>query len=107
MDLLLPLSTMQSFLSTGIMLTMLVAWDRIAFCMVYAQDGLRIRWTRFFLLVSLGLILAGIYFSFTRAAWLCVPLAIGSLFYHPVEVDESCYSDCISSGILSHCMACI
>lgn len=29
-----------------------------------------------FLLVSVGLIGAGIYFSYTRAAWLCIPVAI-------------------------------
>ena len=32
-----------------------------------------------FLLISIGLILAGIYFSYTRAAWLCIPLGI--MFY--------------------------
>ncbi len=33
-----------------------------------------------FILVAMGLILAGIYFSYTRAAWLCVPMAIGSFY---------------------------
>ncbi len=32
------------------------------------------------LLTTLALILTGIYFSYTRAAWLCVPLAIGAYF---------------------------
>jgi O-antigen ligase len=33
-----------------------------------------------FLLISMMLILAGIYLSFTRAAWVCIPLAIGSYY---------------------------
>ena len=36
------------------------------------------KWVKRFLLLSLVLMLAGIYFSYTRAAWLCVPLSIGA-----------------------------
>lgn len=35
---------------------------------------------RFFFVMAMGLILLGIYFSFTRAAWLCVPVAVGSFY---------------------------
>ncbi len=35
---------------------------------------------RLFLLLSVGLILLGIYFSYTRAAWLCIPLAFVAYF---------------------------
>ncbi len=36
--------------------------------------------SKFFFLLAMILIVSGIYFSYTRAAWLCVPLAIGSFF---------------------------
>lgn len=33
---------------------------------------------KFFLWVALAIMLTGIYFSYTRAAWLCIPVAVGS-----------------------------
>lgn len=38
------------------------------------------RWIKRMLLFGMGLMLVGIYFSYTRAAWVCVPLAIGSFY---------------------------
>ncbi len=37
-------------------------------------------WIKLFFLVALLFIFAGIYFSYTRAAWLCIPLSLVSFF---------------------------
>ncbi|HJW31444.1 MAG TPA: O-antigen ligase family protein, partial [Saprospiraceae bacterium] len=42
-----------------------------------AAEDRRLRW---FYTLAMILIVTGIYFSFTRAAWVCVPLSIGSYF---------------------------
>jgi O-antigen ligase len=38
------------------------------------------KWVKRFFMGSILIMLVGIYFSYTRAAWLCVPLGIGSYF---------------------------
>ena len=55
---------------------------------------------RFFFLVSMGLILGGIYFSYTRAAWLCVPLAIGSFFVIKFRLMRAAIPIALGVGIL-------
>ena len=46
----------------------------------YMRQWFENKWVKRFLVVALGLMLIGIYFSYTRAAWLCVPLSIGAYF---------------------------
>jgi len=38
------------------------------------------KWIKRFYTFALAVMLIGIYFSFTRAAWLCIPLSIGTYF---------------------------
>ena len=46
----------------------------------YLRRSFESIWIRRFFWIALVLMLTGIYFSYTRAAWVCVPLAIGSFY---------------------------
>ena len=58
------------------------------------------KWVRLFLLLSLGIMLTGIYFSYTRAAWLCVPLSIGSYFLIKFRLMRVAIPLALAGGIL-------
>ena len=58
------------------------------------------KWVRLFFLVSLGIMLTGIYFSYTRAAWLCVPLSIGSYFLIRFRLMRIAVPIALAGGIL-------
>ena len=55
---------------------------------------------KLFLLAALGLMLAGIYFSYTRAAWLCVPLSIGSYYVIRLRLMRVAIPLALAGGIL-------
>jgi O-antigen ligase len=58
------------------------------------------KWIRLFLLISIGLMLTGIYFSYTRAAWLCVPLSIGSYFLIRFRLMRVAVPLALAAGIM-------
>lgn len=55
---------------------------------------------KLFLLVALGLMVTGIYFSYTRAAWLCIPLSIGSYFIIRLRLMRVALPLALAGGIL-------
>ena len=58
------------------------------------------KWIRRFLWMALALMLAGIYFSYTRAAWLCVPLGIGSYFIIRYKLMRVAIPLALAGGLL-------
>ena len=58
------------------------------------------KWVKRFLWISLGLLLTGIYFSYTRAAWICVPLSIGSYFIIRMRLMRVMIPLALAGGIL-------
>ncbi len=58
------------------------------------------KWIRWFFTVALVLMLTGIYFSYTRAAWLCVPLSIGSYFIIRYKLMKVAIPLALAGGIL-------
>jgi O-antigen ligase len=50
--------------------------------------------------LSIGLILTGIYFSYTRAAWLCIPIAIGSWLFIRYRLMRIAIPAALALGIL-------
>jgi O-antigen ligase len=58
------------------------------------------KWIKMFFLVSIGIMLTGIYFSYTRAAWLCVPLSIGSYFLIKLRLMRVAIPLALAGGIL-------
>jgi len=58
------------------------------------------KWVKLFFIASLGLMLTGIYFSYTRAAWLCVPLAIGAYFIIRMRLMRVAIPLALAGGIM-------
>ena len=51
-------------------------------------------------IISLGLILTGIYFSYTRAAWLCIPIALGAWLFIRYRLMRIAMPVALALGIL-------
>ncbi len=57
-------------------------------------------WIKRFFIFGMGLMLMGIYFSYTRAAWVCVPLAIGSYFIIRYRLMRIAIPLALAGGVL-------
>jgi O-antigen ligase len=66
----------------------------------YMRQWFENKWVKRFLVVSLGLMLLGIYFSYTRAAWLCVPLSVGTYFIIRLRLMRVAIPLALAGGIL-------
>ncbi len=58
------------------------------------------KWVKRFLWVALGLMLIGIYFSYTRAAWLCVPLSVGAFMIIRMRLMRIAIPIALAFGIM-------
>lgn len=66
----------------------------------YMRQWFDQKWIKRFLFFGLGLMLLGIYFSYTRAAWLCVPLSIGSFYLIRFKLMRVAIPFALAGGIL-------
>ena len=57
-------------------------------------------WIKRFLILSLVLMLIGIYFSYTRAAWVCVPLTLGSYILIRYKLMRIAIPLALAAGVL-------
>jgi O-antigen ligase len=66
----------------------------------FMRDWFDSKWIKRFFIFGMGLMLVGIYFSYTRAAWVCVPLAIGSYFIIRYKLMRMAIPLALAGGVL-------